>query len=69
MKIDDVEYMVKPMNCPMHMMVYQSDPHSYRDLPLRISENASVYRYEQAGNFPEWPEVVILLKMTPTFLY
>ncbi len=49
MKIDDVEYMVKPMNCPMHMMVYQSDPHSYRDLPLRISENASVYRYEQAG--------------------
>ncbi|MEK7633270.1 MAG: threonine--tRNA ligase, partial [Patescibacteria group bacterium] len=49
MKIDDVEYIVKPMNCPMHMMVYQSDPHSYRDLPLRISENASVYRYEQAG--------------------
>ncbi len=49
MKIDEVEYMVKPMNCPMHMMVYQSDPHSYRDLPLRISENASVYRYEQAG--------------------
>ncbi|HEX7542599.1 MAG TPA: threonine--tRNA ligase, partial [Patescibacteria group bacterium] len=45
MKIDDVEYMVKPMNCPMHMIVYQSDPHSYRDLPLRISENASVYRY------------------------
>ncbi len=49
MKIDDVEYMVKPMNCPMHMMVYQSDPHSYRDLPLRISENASVYRYEKVG--------------------
>lgn len=49
MKIDDIEYMVKPMNCPMHMMVYQSDAHSYRDLPLRISENASVYRYEQAG--------------------
>ena len=49
MNIDGVEYMVKPMNCPMHMMVYQSDPHSYRELPLRISENASVYRYEQAG--------------------
>ena len=49
MKIDDVEYMVKPMNCPMHMMVYQSEMHSYRDLPLRIAENASVYRYEQAG--------------------
>jgi len=49
MNIDGVEYMVKPMNCPMHMMVYQSDPHSYKELPLRISENASVYRYEQAG--------------------
>jgi len=49
MKIDDVEYMVKPMNCPMHIMVYQSERHSYRDLPLRIAENASVYRYEQAG--------------------
>jgi len=49
MKIDDVEYMVKPMNCPMHMLIYKSERHSYRDLPLRISENASVYRYEQAG--------------------
>ncbi len=49
MKVDDVEYIVKPMNCPMHMMVYQSEMHSYRDLPLRIAENASVYRYEQAG--------------------
>jgi threonyl-tRNA synthetase len=49
MTVDEVEYMVKPMNCPMHMMVYQSEPHSYRDLPLRIAENASVYRYEQAG--------------------
>jgi len=49
MDIDGVKYMVKPMNCPMHMMVYQSERHSYRDLPLRIAENASVYRYEQAG--------------------
>jgi threonyl-tRNA synthetase len=49
MKIDDVEYMVKPMNCPMHMMIYKSEMHSYKDLPLRIAEDASVYRYEQAG--------------------
>ncbi|PIS15895.1 threonine--tRNA ligase, partial [Candidatus Roizmanbacteria bacterium CG09_land_8_20_14_0_10_41_9] len=49
MKIDDVEYMVKPMNCPMHMMIYRSELHSWKELPLRIAEDASVYRYEQAG--------------------
>jgi len=49
MKIDDTEYLVKPMNCPIHMMVYKSHPRSYRDLPLRIAEIASVYRYEQMG--------------------
>jgi threonyl-tRNA synthetase len=48
-KIDNDEYLVKPMNCPMHMMVYKSHPRSYRDLPIRIAENATVYRYEQAG--------------------
>ncbi len=49
LKIDEVEYLVKPMNCPMHMMVYQSQRRSYRDLPIRIAENATVYRYEQSG--------------------
>lgn len=49
MEIDDIEYMVKPMNCPMHMMIYKSEMHSYKDLPLRIAEDASVYRYEQTG--------------------
>ena len=49
MKIDNEDYLVKPMNCPMHMMVYKSALRSYRDLPLRIAENATVYRYEQAG--------------------
>jgi len=48
-KIDDEEYLIKPMNCPFHMMIYQSQPRSYRDLPLRIAEIATVYRYEQAG--------------------
>jgi len=49
MKIDEEEYLVKPMNCPFHMMVYKSKPRSWRDLPLRIAEIASVYRYEQPG--------------------
>jgi len=48
-KIDDDEYLIKPMNCPFHMMIYRSHPRSYRDLPLRIAEIATVYRYEQAG--------------------
>lgn len=49
MKIDKEDYLVKPMNCPMHMMVYKSKMRSYRELPLRIAENATVYRYEKAG--------------------
>ncbi len=49
MKIDEDEYLVKPMNCPFHMMVYKSELRSYKDLPLRIAEIATVYRYEKAG--------------------
>lgn len=49
MKIDKEDYLIKPMNCPMHMMVYKSQRRSYRELPLRIAENATVYRYEQTG--------------------
>ena len=49
MCIDDDEYLVKPMNCPFHMMIYKSTPKSYRDLPLRIAEIATVYRYEKPG--------------------
>lgn len=49
MKIDDVEYVVKPMNCPHHFQIYNETPHSYRDLPFRLAENATVYRYEKAG--------------------
>ncbi len=46
---DDVRYRVKPMNCPMHALVYKSQPRSYRDLPLRLSEVANVYRNEKSG--------------------
>ena len=49
MKIDDEQYLVKPMNCPFHMMIYKSQPRSYRELPLRIAEIATVYRYEKPG--------------------
>lgn len=49
MKIDDEEYVVKPMNCPHHFQIYNESPHSYRELPLRLAEIATVYRYEKAG--------------------
>lgn len=49
MDIDGVDYLVKPMNCPMHMMVFKNELRSYKDLPLRIAENATVYRREQSG--------------------
>ncbi len=43
------EYMLKPMNCPHHCEIYRSSPRSYRDLPLRLAEFGTVYRYEQSG--------------------
>ena len=43
------EYMLKPMNCPHHCEIYAWKPHSYKDLPLRIAEFGTVYRYEQSG--------------------
>jgi threonyl-tRNA synthetase len=48
--MDDGErYLLKPMNCPHHIMIYKSLPRSYRDLPLRLAEFGTVYRYEQSG--------------------
>lgn len=49
MMIDEEEYYLKPMNCPMHHMVYLSEPRSYRDLPLRLAEYGQCYRYEKSG--------------------
>ena len=48
-KIDDEDYCIKPMNCPGGVMVYRSEPHSYRDLPLRIGELGLVHRHELRG--------------------
>jgi threonyl-tRNA synthetase len=46
----DIEgYLLKPMNCPMHIKIYASSPHSYRDLPIRLAEFGTVYRWEQSG--------------------
>ncbi len=47
--IDEEDYAVKPMNCPGGMLVYASDPHSYRDLPLRVGELGLVHRHELSG--------------------
>jgi threonyl-tRNA synthetase len=49
MKLDDDEYVLKPMNCPHHFQVYKNKPRSYRDMPYRIAENGTVYRYEKSG--------------------
>jgi len=42
-------YLLKPMNCPMHIRIFDSQPHSYRDLPVRLAEFGTVYRWEQSG--------------------
>jgi threonyl-tRNA synthetase len=47
--IDEKEYVLKPMNCPFHILIYQGKKHSYRELPIRIGELGTVYRYEKSG--------------------
>jgi len=49
MELDDAEYQLKPMNCPGHILIYRDKPHSYRDLPVRLGELGTVYRYERSG--------------------
>src|SRR3954447_5752160 len=49
MSIEEVDYYLKPMNCPGHIKIYQSRVHSYRDLPIRLAELGTVYRYERSG--------------------
>jgi len=49
MKVDDEELVLRPMNCPHHMLVYKNKLHSYRDLPVRIGEFATDFRYEASG--------------------
>jgi threonyl-tRNA synthetase len=47
--IDGIEYLLKPMNCPFHILMYKTKTRSYRDLPLRWAELGTVYRYERSG--------------------
>jgi threonyl-tRNA synthetase len=47
--VEDEEYVVRPMNCPHHIRMYQHGQHSYRDLPVRLAELGTVYRYEKSG--------------------
>lgn len=49
MRDSDEEYLLKPMNCPHHIKIFASEPHSYRDLPIRLAEFGTVYRFEQSG--------------------
>ncbi len=49
MELDKEAYVLRPMNCPHHMMIYQSGLHSYRDLPIRLAEIAQDFRYEASG--------------------
>ena len=49
MELEGVKYYVKPMNCPMHHKIFGSKPRSYRDLPIRLAEYGTVYRYEKSG--------------------
>ncbi len=49
MELDDAEYRMKPMNCPGHILIYKDQLRSYRDLPVRLGELGTVYRYERSG--------------------
>ena len=49
MRVDDEELVLRPMNCPHHIMVYKHGRHSYRELPVRIAELGTMYRYERSG--------------------
>src|ERR1039458_494208 len=49
MELDDGRYRLKPMNCPMHILIYKDRGRSYRDLPVRLGELGTVYRYERSG--------------------
>lgn len=49
MQIDEQDYYIKPMNCPFHIHIYNANHHSYRELPIKLAELGTVYRYERSG--------------------
>ena len=52
MSMDDEDLVLRPMNCPHHMMIYKNGIHSYRNLPIRIAELGTMHRYEMSGRYP-----------------
>lgn len=64
---ENEEFMLKPMNCPHHCEIYAFKPRSYKDLPLRIAEFGTVYRYEQSGELHGLTRSGVLLKMMLTY--
>lgn len=49
LQVDEQDYVLKPMNCPFHILIYQENRHSYRSLPIRLAEMGTVYRHERSG--------------------
>lgn len=68
MKVDDEEFVLRPMNCPHHMLIYANDLHSYRDLPIRIGEFATDFRYEASGAVKGLERVRCMCQMMLTYL-
>ncbi|MFN0095881.1 MAG: threonine--tRNA ligase [Dehalococcoidia bacterium] len=60
MEREGEEYVLRPMNCPSHIMVYESEQHSYRDLPLRIAELGNMHRWEKSGQVTGMSRVRIM---------
>ena len=66
--IDDQDFAIKPMNCPGGILVYQSEPRSYRDLPLRMGELGLVHRHENPDSFTDLCVYAALHRMMPISL-
>ena len=67
--IDDVDYAIKPMNCPGGMLVYKQELHSYKDLPLRVGELGIVHRHEKSGAAPRTYACSLLHTGRCSYLY
>ena len=66
MEMEGESYVLRPMNCPHHMMIYANRPHSYRDLPMRIGEIAHDFRYESSGTLKASSAAVTSARTTLT---
>src|SRR3989442_15381793 len=58
-RLEDAEYQLKPMNCPFHILIYKDTRRSYRELPMRLAEFGTVYRYERSGGMHGFRRVVL----------